>query len=235
MKKYTLEDLKTFERINEYLVCPTGDYSEIKAFPSDDLYSFGAFSIFGSDTDFGYSADFEPCKVYFGHMCGFGDRCKFVSETSFADSCIFGDNCQFGLSSRFESYCKFGQGCIFDGWDNFGDMCQFGKHCQFGDCTSFGNNCSFEEGTVFRSANFGKDCKFIKFCIHIYSSDDIDERNGLDDGELNKAVEEFVGILFQGLQSQNSVKPSSRLRVTAYHKVSKNNRQFIVINGGKNT
>lgn len=32
MKKYTEDDLKNFEVIDGYLICPTGDYSEIKIF-----------------------------------------------------------------------------------------------------------------------------------------------------------------------------------------------------------
>ena len=39
MKKYSAEDLKTFEVVNGFIICPTGDYTEIEQFPR--CYSFG--------------------------------------------------------------------------------------------------------------------------------------------------------------------------------------------------
>ena len=51
MKKYTEKDLETFDRDKYgWLICPSGDYSEIKTFP-------------------------EKCS--FGEGCSFGERCSF--------------------------------------------------------------------------------------------------------------------------------------------------------------
>ena len=61
MKKYSAEDLKTFEVVNGFIICPTGDYTEIEQFPR--CCSFGVGCSFG-----------KWCS--FGEWCSFGDECK---------------------------------------------------------------------------------------------------------------------------------------------------------------
>lgn len=46
MKKYTINDLKTFERYDfGFLICPSGDYTAIKEF--EEGCEFGAGAKFG--------------------------------------------------------------------------------------------------------------------------------------------------------------------------------------------
>lgn len=48
MKKYTLADLRTFERNeNGFIICPAGDYTAIEKFP--ECCSFGKCCSFGED------------------------------------------------------------------------------------------------------------------------------------------------------------------------------------------
>ena len=69
MKKYTAEDLKGFEKDeNGRLLCPAGDYTEIKSFP--ERCNFDEGCRFGEDCRFG-----EWCS--FGAGCSFGERCSF--------------------------------------------------------------------------------------------------------------------------------------------------------------
>ena len=67
MKKYTIEDLKGFEK-NGRTLCPAGDYTEIASFP-------------------------ERCN--FGAGCRFGERCSFGAECGFGAGCRFGAECRF--------------------------------------------------------------------------------------------------------------------------------------------
>lgn len=63
MKKYTLEDMKNFERDDYgFLICPSGDYTEIS--------SFG-----------------ERCR--FGEECRFGERCSFGAGCSCENGRVF--------------------------------------------------------------------------------------------------------------------------------------------------
>lgn len=76
MKRYTAEHLKGFKNNEEGLiVCPAGDYTEIKSFP-------------------------ERCS--FGAGCSFGERCRFGAGCSFGEWCSFGAGCSFGSECRFE-------------------------------------------------------------------------------------------------------------------------------------
>ena len=98
MKKYTIEDFAKFERVNGRIICPTGDYTNIKEFPS--WCCFGAYSLFGD-------------------CCIFGGRCRFGERCSFGEGCIFGGRCRFGDGCRFGERCSFGEWCIF------GDGCSY--------------------------------------------------------------------------------------------------------------
>ncbi len=77
MKVYKVEDLETFEK-DEYgrLICPTGDYSQIK--------SFG-----------------ESCS--FGKWCSFGESCSFGKSCSFGEYCSFGECCNLENNLKFEN------------------------------------------------------------------------------------------------------------------------------------
>ena len=69
MKKYTVEDIKGFEKNEEgWIMCPAGDYTEIKSFP-------------------------EGCS--FGEWCHFGEECRFGKRCSFGENCRFGAECRF--------------------------------------------------------------------------------------------------------------------------------------------
>lgn len=63
MKKYTEKDLGTFERDEwGWLICPSGDYTEIRTFPEKCIFEKGSNFIMRSS---------------FGALCGFGDGCSF--------------------------------------------------------------------------------------------------------------------------------------------------------------
>lgn len=77
MKKYTLTDLKNFNKDEcGCIICPSGDYTEIKEFP-------------------------EQCS--FGAGCSFGEECRFGAGCSFGKHCSFGEQCRFGAGCRFEN------------------------------------------------------------------------------------------------------------------------------------
>ncbi|WP_418440678.1 hypothetical protein [Anaerotignum lactatifermentans] len=97
MRRYTLEDFKTFEK-DEYgvLICPQGDYTSLKNIPAS--CSFG-----------------EGCS--FGEWCSFGKRCSFGEECSFGKWCSFGEGCSFGEECSFGEGMQFRRGC----------ECEFGK------------------------------------------------------------------------------------------------------------
>lgn len=132
MKVYKVEDLETFETDEcGYLICPTGDYSQIKRF--------------GKRCDFGGSCKFgESCS--FGDGCNFGISCSFGDGCSFDDCCNFHGFCQFGESCRFGENCSFGKRCNFGKLCSFCGVCQFGYNCNFGMSCNFGVRCSFGDG-----------------------------------------------------------------------------------------
>ena len=69
MKVYTVEDLETFEKDEcGYLICPTGDYSQIESF--NERCSFGEWCSFG-----------ECCS--FGGCCSFGEKCNLENNHKF--------------------------------------------------------------------------------------------------------------------------------------------------------
>ena len=69
MKKYTQADFERFEKDEDgRVICPTGDYTEIKV--------FGAW-----------------CRFCAG--CSFGERCRFGAGCSFGAGCRFGERCSF--------------------------------------------------------------------------------------------------------------------------------------------
>ena len=86
MKKYTAENLKGFEKNEEdWIICPAGDYTEIKSFP-------------------------ERCR--FGAGCSFGEGCSFGADCSFGEWCRFGAGCRFGEGCSFGERCGFEGGHI---------------------------------------------------------------------------------------------------------------------------
>lgn len=81
MKKYTLEDMKNFERDDYgFLICPSGDYTEIS--------SFG-----------------ERCR--FGEGCRFGDECRFGAGCRFGERCSFGAGCSCENGRVFKAIVSF--------------------------------------------------------------------------------------------------------------------------------
>lgn len=136
MKKYTEKDLESFER-NEYgdLICPTGDYTAIKAF--SERCSFDVGCSFSDRCSFG-----ELCSFNVG--CSFGERCGFSDNCSFGKLCSFDRGCRFGVWCSFGEYCRFGESCIFGERCRFGEYCRFGGYCSFGELCRFGELCSHE-------------------------------------------------------------------------------------------
>ena len=99
MKKFTVEDIKNFEKDEYgYTICPSGDYSEITWFSNKCVFA-------------------ENCV--FGRSCMFGGWCKFGEKCTFGEWCSFGELCKFGKLCNFDSYCRFGE------WCDFGKNCSF--------------------------------------------------------------------------------------------------------------
>ena len=117
MKKYTQAEFAAFPVVGGFRQCPTGYYTDIKA--------FGAW-----------------CS--FGEGCRFGAWCRFGAGCSFGDGCSFGAQCRFGAWCSFGAQCRFGEGCSFGEQCSFGEGCGFGEKCSFGAWCSFGDGCSFE-------------------------------------------------------------------------------------------
>ena len=111
MKKYTQEEFDNFER-DEYgrKICPTGDYTDIKAF--GERCSFSAW-----------------CS--FGEWCNFGAGCSFGAGCGFGAGCSFGERCRFGLRCHFGEGCSFGERCHFGEGCSFGEWCSFEMYCNF--------------------------------------------------------------------------------------------------------
>lgn len=125
MKKYTEKDLETFKRDEqERLICPHGDYTEIKNFPARCCFAMG--SSFGERSNF-------------GDGCTFGVMCVFGMEST------FGMGSRFGGGSNFGGQSTFGEACNFDDWNSFGNACGFGKQCSFGESCGFGERSRFGE------------------------------------------------------------------------------------------
>ena len=146
MKKYTAEEMKRFEKDeNGRLLCPAGDYTEIKSFPErcnfGERCSFGVGCSFGDNCRFGKDCRFgEGCSFSAG--CRFGEECHFGAKCGFEDGGSFGAGCSFGAECRFGEYCRFGADC------RFGEECRFGKRCSFGENCRFGAECRFEGGHI---------------------------------------------------------------------------------------
>ena len=87
MKKFTQAEFERFEVVDDFKVCPTGDYTDIKAFG-------------------------ECCS--FGKSCSFGECCSFGKYCSFSECCSFGEHCNFGEWCNFGEYCSFGECCSFE-------------------------------------------------------------------------------------------------------------------------
>lgn len=165
MKKYTKNDLKSFEVVNGHLICPTGDYTEIKSF--DMKCRFG-----------------EQCS--FEYCCSFGEQCRFGEQCSFGQYCSFGKSCRFGESCSFEEYCSFGEMCRFGESCSFGEMCSFGEQCRFGQECIIENNVHLLKFLKFEG--FGRE----KRCTYFFLDTDknIFVRCGCFFGNLEKFKEE---------------------------------------------
>ena len=104
LKIYTQKDFDSFEVVNGYKICPTGDYSQIK--------NFGKRCNFGKGCSFREGSRFgERCS--FGKWCSFGERCSFYAGGSFGKECSFGEWCNFGkrctveAGKEMKSFLKF--------------------------------------------------------------------------------------------------------------------------------
>ena len=120
MKVITQEEYNNFPIINGCKQCPSGDYSQIK--------NFGEEIIFSDNCKFGDKSNFwEKCS--FGNDSTFGESCKFVNPCKFGDGCVLGDTCTIGEFSKFGDNCKFGKLIFFPGSCLFGGKCIFeNKH-----------------------------------------------------------------------------------------------------------
>ena len=78
MKKYILEDLENFEVDgNGYKICPSGDYTGIREFPS---------------------------RCIFGEQCRFGERCSFGERCRFGGQCKVENNKEIKEMIKFEGF-----------------------------------------------------------------------------------------------------------------------------------
>lgn len=117
-KIYISEDLASFEKDNYgRLICPSGDYTNIKSFRSQCV--------------FGEGCSFVNCST-FGWYSSFGKHCSFGDSCSFGQYCFFGEHCTFGED------CSFSDSCLFD------KCCSFGARCAFGELCNLYNNLYFE-------------------------------------------------------------------------------------------
>ena len=134
LHKYTQEEFDALPE-NEYggKICPTGDYTKIRAFPN--------FSKFGDETKFGDGAKFGDWAT-FGYGATFGYRATFGNWAKFGDGATFGDWAKFG------NWATFGYGATFGYETKFGNWAKFGDGATFGDWAKFGKNCSLEGGRV---------------------------------------------------------------------------------------
>lgn len=109
MKVYTIDDLEKFERDDfGRLVCPTGDYTQIKV--------FGEYCVFGEGCRFG-----EYC--IFGEYCNFGECCRFENIVEVIDRVIKIDRigsrngCTYFFKTLSEIYVRCG--CFFGTLEEF--------------------------------------------------------------------------------------------------------------------
>ncbi len=149
MKRYTLEDFKKFERHQlGYLICPCGDYTEIKEFPAccafGSGYRSGEHCCFGKDCNFGYGCTF-------GKSCRFEEGCHFEYGCYFREGCRFGEVCHFGRGCIFEFFCSFGRDCVLESSCILRAGCSFEKYCDFGKACSFSTGCTVEGGKDLKS------------------------------------------------------------------------------------
>lgn len=147
IKFYNKEDLNTFKK-DKYgrLICPTGDYSEIRAF--NRCCVFDKNCIFDKDTSF-------------GECCSFGEYCIFSRRCSFGKNCVFEKSCSFGKHCLFSADCFFKEGCLFSEICSFGVHCWFEENCSFEEYCSFGDRCQFTGSCSFHSScSFGERCNF---------------------------------------------------------------------------
>lgn len=123
MKVYTVQDLESFERDEcGYLICPSGDYTQIKRFDMNCSFeehsTFGEYSTFDMNCSFGERSTFGEC-CRFEDCCSFGEWCIFAEHCSFGRKCSFGEWCSFGKGSGFGERCSFGEGCNLENSLNF--------------------------------------------------------------------------------------------------------------------
>ena len=127
MKKYTAKDLETFQRDEqERLICPHGDYTEIKNFPARCCFAMG--SSFGERSNFGDGCTFGVMCV-FGMESNFGMGSRFGGGSNFGGQSTFGEGCILGPANIFGERSNFGMGSRFGAWNRFGESCRFGHNC----------------------------------------------------------------------------------------------------------
>ena len=100
MKKYTVEDIKGFEKNEEgWIMCPAGDYTEIKSFPEGcsfgECCSFGEWCRFGAGCSFG-----ERCGFEGGHIAAPGYPLLTFGGFGSANRTTYAFNCQDGIWVR---------------------------------------------------------------------------------------------------------------------------------------
>ena len=175
LKKFVLADVEKFEEVGGKKIYPSGDYSDIKEFPSNSI--FGAYSRFGDNCTFGNYIDFgRHCEFglnnTFGNHINFAFGCIIRDKAHLGEGCNIGAICQIGDNSKIGQFARIGTGCFI------GDYCIFETGCVFadslnkiGDFCSFGDFCCFAKQTIFPTGtylgsmcNFGEGCEFAEGC-----------------------------------------------------------------------
>ncbi len=115
MKAYKVEDLESFEKDEYgYLICPSGDYSQIKNF--GERCSFGKWCSFGKRCSFG-----ECCS--FGEWCNLENNHKFENIQEQVDRVLKIDRigsrkgCTYFFKTLSEIYVRCG--CFFGTIEEF--------------------------------------------------------------------------------------------------------------------
>jgi len=133
MKVFTEKDFNKFDRDEiGRIICPSGDYRQIRQFPAYCL--FGERCLFGAESTFGMMCSF-------GKNCSFGDGCSFGKWSYFDDACSFGKKCSFGARCSSGKACSFGAGCCFGERCSFDEECFFDSSCSFGGWSLFKKSC----------------------------------------------------------------------------------------------
>jgi len=111
MKKYTIEDVKSFEVVNGTRKCPTGDYTEIKNFAEFESCSFDESCSFGKSCSFGESCSYEELgeaktRIPFIRINNIGSRGDGCTIYNLKKGIYVRTGCFLGTIKEFQAAVK---------------------------------------------------------------------------------------------------------------------------------